>query len=339
MKQTIELIAAEIGAGAQITGCRLGPQALIDSGVADMLRLGGREVVLAEKLRDDMHAETDVNAHDAHLLHDPMPHALSGATRKLDAVQTFVPRLADAVRTAQQRGRFPLVLGGDHSCAVGTWSGVADAHRSQGAIGLIWIDAHLDSHTPQTSESQAPHGMPLAALLGHGVPALTDLYGWRGKVSPRNVTIIGARSYESGEAALLKRLGVRVIRIDEVERRGLAHCIDEAIAIASDGTVGYGVSFDVDAIDPGDAPGVGSPAERGLGAATAIEAMTRFAVDDRLLGFELVEYNPERDDANLRTEAVCRALLRSVLGATVPLSEVRVVHAALDGCLGLPTAA
>lgn len=299
MKQTIELITAEMGAGAQITGCRLGPQALIDSGVVGMLRRAGRDVVLAEPLRDDHPQAT-----------------MSDTADKLDAVQAFVPQLADAVRAAQRRDRFTLVLGGDHSCAVGTWSGVADAHREHGTIGLIWIDAHLDSHTPETSESQAPHGMPLAALLGHGAPALTEVYGWRGKVLPHNVTVIGARSYESGEAALLKQLGVRVMRIDEVERRGLAACIDEAIAIATDGTIGYGVSFDVDVIDPDDAPGVGSPVERGLRTDVTFDAMTRFASDARVLGFELVEYNPALDDASRRTEAVCRALLRSALTST-----------------------
>lgn len=296
IQQTIELITADIGAGAQITGCRRGPAALIEAGIADALRRAGRQLIDGESVHDETVA-------------DPA----SGKSAKLAAVAAFSPRLAAVVRTATTAGRFPLVLGGDHSCAVGTWSGIADAYRSQGSIGLIWIDAHLDSHTPETSESQAPHGMPLAALLGHGAPALTDLYGWRAKLAPQHVVVVGARSYEDGEAQLLAQLGVRVIGIDEVKRRGLAACLEEAIAIVSTDTVGYGVTFDMDAIDPKEAPGVGSPAADGLVSAEVLAALPRFAADRHLLGFELVEYNPERDDAALRTAHLCQSLVTAAL--------------------------
>jgi arginase len=287
----LELVRASIGAGAQITGCRLGPETLLASGIASDLRAGGhgraRDVHLGAALVD-----THFLAHW---------DARQGATEpsKLEAVSAFAPGLAAVTADIVRRGAFPLVLGGDHSTAVGTWSGIADAYRVQygdaGRIGLIWIDAHLDSHTPETSESQAPHGMPLAALLGHGAPALTDVRGWRGKVRPENVAVVGVRSFEEGEAALLARLGVRVFGMEEVQARGLDACLEEAVDIAARGTVGYGVSFDVDAIDPQEAMAVGSPEAGGIAAHDAISAMPRFAHDARLIGFELVEYNPERD--------------------------------------------
>ncbi|MGI4861135.1 MAG: arginase [Janthinobacterium lividum] len=304
MKKRIEVVTAVIGAGAQVTGCRFGPDALIDAGVVGALRGAGRDAF-----------------HDAGrgAVRDVSGGADAGnagnAADKMAAVSAFMPRLADAVGGVVANGSFPLVLGGDHSCAIGTWSGIADAWRAAGRIGLIWIDAHLDSHTPQTSPSQAPHGMPLAALLGHGLPALTDLFDWRAKLLPEHVVVIGARSYEAGEAALLERIGVRVMTIDEVARRGLDACVAEAIRIASRGTCGYGVSFDLDAIDPLDVAAVGSPAERGIGAQTAVAALRGFAGDPRLLGFELVEYNPERDDAARRDAGICCALLTAALGS------------------------
>lgn len=329
--KAIELITAEMGVGAQITECRFGPGALLDAGLADMLRKNGRQVINGAWIRDDSHdAEDGAAIADAIIdpIVTPMVESIAallpghrdapaadpqGKHHKMQAVQALVPRLADAVRHVAVAGRFPVVLGGDHSCAVGSWSGVADAYRAQGRIGLIWIDAHLDSHTPETSESQAPHGMPLAALLGHGASALTDIYGWRGKLAPEHAVVVGARSYEDGEVRLLASLGVRVIGIEEVQKRGLADCIDEAIVIASNGTVGYGVSFDVDAIDPLEAPGVGSPVESGIEADAAIAAMRHFADDTRLLAFELVEYNPERDDAERRTAAICLSLVDAAL--------------------------
>lgn len=289
----LELVRASIGSGAQVIGCRLGPEALLASGIASDLRAGGhgraRDVHLGAALVD-----THFLAH-----RDARQDATEPS--KLEAVSAFAPGLAAVTADIVRRGAFPLVLGGDHSTAVGTWSGIADAYKAQhgdaGRIGLIWIDAHLDSHTPETSESQAPHGMPLAALLGYGAPALTDVRGWRGKVRPENVAVVGVRSFEEGEAALLARLGVRVFGMEEVQARGLDACLEEAVDIAARGTCGYGVSFDVDAIDPQDAMAVGSPEADGIAAHDAIAAMPRFAHDARLIGFELVEYNPERDGA------------------------------------------
>jgi arginase len=301
----IEWIAAEIGEGAQVIGCKHGPAVLraraMSAGVAlsDAWRVVGSDGALA-------------------------------AQGKMSVVTEFTPRLAQTVEAVLERGSFPVVIGGDHSCAVGTWSAIAHRHHAAGEIGLIWIDAHLDSHTPDTSESQAPHGMPLAALLGHGAAALTDLCGWRAKLRPEHVTVIGARSYEDGEHRLLTDLGVHVMTIEEVQARGMPACMAEAIERATRGTVGYGVTFDVDGLDPRDAPGVGSPVENGIRLQGALDALGMIAHDTRLLGFELVEYNPELDDEDGTTAQACEALLDAVLASPAPrASRLRLEDALL----------
>jgi arginase len=298
----IEWIAAEIGEGAQETGCKKGPAVLRKRSIET-----GRSV------------PTDWSVVISQPQPAPQAHSsereesrTEGAS-KLAVVTHFMPHLAHTLETVLARGSFPLVIGGDHSCAIGTWSAVAQAMRGRGEIGLIWIDAHLDSHTPDTSDSQAPHGMPLAALLGYGAAGLTHVYGWGAKLQPANVVVIGARSYEPDENELLNRLGVRVMAIEEVMSRGMAQCMAEAIAIVSRNTVGYGVTFDVDGLDPLDAPGVGSPVDNGIRLIAAVEALAQLAHDPRLLAFELVEYNPDLDDAAHTTATVCEALLDAVL--------------------------
>ncbi len=285
---SIEWIAAEIGEGAQVIGCKRGPA---------VLRVRGIESGASEA------DAWSVVASDGSLTRQG----------KMVVVKQFVPRLAHTVACTLDRGSFPVIVGGDHSCAVGTWSAIAQHYRTQGDIGLIWIDAHLDSHTPDTSESQAPHGMPLAVLLGQGAPALTELYGWSGKLRPENVVVIGARSYEEGENRLLSSLGVRVMTIDEVRARGMQACMAEAIEHVGRATVGYGITFDIDGLDPLDAPGVGSPVDNGIRLAAAVDALSLVAHDDRLLGFELVEYNPELDDEAATTASACESLLHAVL--------------------------
>jgi arginase len=293
--KTIELIAAEIGEGAQEMGCKDGPAALRTRGLSAALTRAGRTAIWGAVVQSD-----------AHRL----------AFGQMSVVAEFSPRLAQATQRAASLGNLPVILGGDHSCAVGTWSGIAQAHHARGDLGLIWIDAHLDSHTPDTSESGAPHGMPLAALLGHGPAGLADMYGWRGKFKPEHVVVIGARSFEAGEIALLQALDVRVMDIHEVQRRGFAACMAEAIDLVGQDTVGYGVTFDIDALDPQDAPGVGSPVENGVRLAQAVQGLAMTAGDPRLVGFELVEYNPLLDDAQGTTAQACEALLQATLVAT-----------------------
>ncbi|MFN3544659.1 MAG: arginase [Thiobacillus sp.] len=229
----------------------------------------------------------------------------------LRAVATLGEALAREVETILQAGNFPLVVGGDHSCAIGTWSGVHRALADKGALGLIWVDAHMDSHTFATTPSGHIHGMPLAALLGHGEAALTSIEGPAPKLLPAHVCLIGVRSFEAGEAALLQRLGVRVFVMDEVRRRGIAAVFDEALAIVKTGTAGYGVSIDLDALDPDDAPGTGTPVPGGLRRAELAAALARVADDPAFVAMEIVEYNP-RLDRGQATAEVAGALVDAI---------------------------
>lgn len=285
----VELIGAVIGEGAPDRRTRAGPASLRAWGLGQRLQERGRAVRWGPDVASDLN---------------------SLASGPLAVVAEFSVRLAARVLASIESQRLPVVIGGDHSCAVGTWSGAVaalrrrpppadpeerDRWRGGPRLGLVWIDAHLDAHTPETSESQMPHGMPLAALLGHGPEALTRVALPGAKLQPADVVLIGCRSWESGEADLLARRGVRVIDSDEVSRRGFAACLSEAIDQVRDGTAAWGLSLDLDALDPADAPGTGTPVERGLRLTEVTEALHGLAWDPRLLACELVEYNPELD--------------------------------------------
>jgi arginase len=292
----IELIGAEIGEGASDQGCRAGPRALQRFGLAE--RMGVRWA-------DIVSSDSALRARGALVL-----------------AHEFSLRLAASVRQAMLRGSLPLVVGGDHSCAVGTWSAAAEVLRPRGRIGLVWVDAHLDSHTPQTSDTKALHGMPLAALMGFGPPELTAIGATLRKIDPRDVVIVGARSYEAGEAALVERLGVRVMHMDEVRARGFAACLGEAVALATANTAAWGLSFDLDALDPADAPGTGTPVPGGIALQEAVAATAMLARDPRLVAAEIVEYNPFRDPGR-RTAAAVVAIAAALRGTDKALAKPR----------------
>ena len=237
--------------------------------------------------------------HDTPLQHVEWDAILRVPRRERDpplhAVAALGTRLAAEVERVLGSGHFPLVVGGDHSCAIGTWSGAHRVLAPKGPLGLIWIDAHMDSHTFATTPSGQIHGMPLAVLLGHGDAALTSIGGAEAKLLPAHVCLIGVRSYEAGEAALLQRLGVRVFDMAEIRRRGLDEVFDEALAIVRRGTAGFGVSVDLDALDPDEAPGVGSAVPDGLRGAELAAALSRLRDDPAFVAMEIVEYNPRRD--------------------------------------------
>ena len=235
------------------------------------------------------------------------PPLLPQAGPRLESLGRLCRSLARRVERTMTSGALPLVIGGDHAIAAGTWRGVG---RALGAPpGLIWLDAHLDAHTPASTPSGNPHGMPLAALLGQGAPELTGVPG--PALDPAHVCVIGARSFEASEPALLDHLGVRVFTMAEIGRRGLGLVFAEALAIAGAGGRAFGLSIDVDVLNPDEAPGVETPVRGGLAAA---ELLPLFAGLGRLAGccaIELVEYDPGRDRDG-RTAAVVLALVRSL---------------------------
>ena len=294
LHRSIRILGAATGRGAGDVGCQSGPEALRRGGFVSRLAQRGLDASWEATLRIAPHGDT------------------------LPAVRDLSTRLSRRVHGLLARGGTPLVLGGDHSCAIGTWTGVAAATRPRGALGLIWIDAHMDAHLPHTSPSGNLHGMPLACLLGHGEEALVSVAG-SAALRPEHVCLVGVRSFESGEAELLARLGVRVIFMDEVRRRGLADAMQEAHAIATHGTAGFGVTFDLDALDPEDAPGVGTPEASGIRQHELVPELAPLGADRRLMALEIAEYNPLRDQAG-RTAAVVEAVALAVLG--VPAARI-----------------
>jgi arginase len=281
------VVAVSCGAGAPYHGCEDGPAAFRrhwDRHAASLER--GRliwELTPKEPARAD---ETTI--------------ALIARTNRW---------LAETTRRMAQSGTFFVVIGGDHSCAIGTWNGASAGLREP--LGLIWIDAHMDMHVPETTPSGAINGMPLAALLGHGLPQLTVLS--RGAIPPDRICLIGARSYEREEVAFAARHGIRVIDMNEISRRGLDEVCAEARTIADSGAAGYGVSIDLDVFDPADAPGVGSPEAGGIRAGDFLPAWADLTSRPRCVGIEIVEYNPHRDRAD-RTARLMSGLVAAAVG-------------------------
>jgi len=207
------------------------------------------------------------------------------------------------------RGNKFISVGGDHTGAIGTWSGAASALNQ---LGLIWVDAHLDSHTPETSRSNNIHGMPLATLLGYGDPKLTQLLTEQPKIHPENLCLIGIRSYEPEELALLEKLNVRIYFMEEIKQRGFDVIWEEALTRVQKNTAAFGISVDVDAIDPNEAPGTGAPEPNGLHAPDIIANLKKIPHTAKWCGLEISEFNPSLDVDNI-TLQICLDLINSFI--------------------------
>jgi arginase len=206
---------------------------------------------------------------------------------------------AELVLKTLEAGKVPMVLGGDHSVAAGTVAGVAEFYRRQNQkIGLIWIDAHSDMNTPETSPSGNVHGMPLAALMGLGPAELGNIFNFSPKVRPENCVLVGIRDVDAHEKENIRRAGVEVFTMRDIDERGMRAVMEEALRMAGRGTAGYHVSLDMDWIDPEDAPGVGTPVWGGATYREAHLAMEIIADHGHMLSFEIVEVNPVIDEHN-----------------------------------------
>lgn len=301
MVRHIEVIGAAWGLGGADPGCAEAPVVLAP--------------LLAERLRRC----------GAVSLPGPMLRPAATERRKQLAVSKLCGLLASAVADALRQGRLPCVIGGDHSCAGGTWTGVA--RTLQGELGLVWVDAHMDSHTPGTSHTGRLHGMPLAWLLGQDDDPLYGLAA--GVIDPRRLALVGVRSFEPEEAARLDRLGVRVFHIEEVQERGVDEVFAEALSIATVGTAGFGISVDLDVVSPADAPGVGTPVPGGLTGAQLAGALARIGGRPDLLAVELVEYLPRLDQDGRSAQVAIDALAAALCG---PRKDADVVaHAVQRG--------
>jgi len=226
--------------------------------------------------------------------------------------------LAEITERSLSEGYFPLVLGGDHSIAVGSCSGVSNFFRADSKrVGYLWLDAHGDMNTPESSPSGNIHGMPLAAIIGYGPPELVEMFGYKPKVEPRNVCLVGVRDLDPKERRLIKESGVHVFTMRDIDERGMRDVMSEALRFVTDDTDGVAVSLDLDFIDPDDAPGVGTPVRGGATYREAHLAMEMIADSEAMVSLEVVEINPVIDTHNqtalLGVEMVLSGLGKKIL--------------------------
>ena len=298
----IAVIGAPLDLGAGRRGVDMGPSAIRVAHLDDRLAALGYEVHDLGNVEVDQAESRPVGRENARYLHE---------------ITATCRRLAKSVEGALAKGQFPLVLGGDHSVAAGTVAGVAKHfRRSKERIGLIWVDAHADMNTPDTSPSGNVHGMPLASCIGMGPDELVKLAGFSPKVRPENVALVGIRDVDQLEKPHIKASGVRAFTMREIDERGLLHVMNEAIRIASDGTAGFHLSFDMDGVDPDEAPGVGTPVRGGITYREAHLALELVCDSRRMLSLEVVEVNPVLDVAN-RTAELAVELMLSAMGKRI----------------------
>jgi arginase len=208
---------------------------------------------------------------------------------------------------------FPVTIGGDHSIAMGTWHGVTSTLKARGKFGLLWVDAHMDAHTLASSESGNIHGMPLSYLLGRGDGVLADFLGDEPLLSPAYTALLGVRSFEKPEKELLEQLGVRIYFMEEIIERGFEVCFKEALTLVKEAPAGYGITIDIDAIDPEEAPGTGVKEAGGLHAGELCNALQEVQGDAALKALEIAEFNPAMDEGN-KTYQIIYQMIESVAG-------------------------
>jgi arginase len=300
----IRVIGVPLDMGASRRGVDMGPSAMRVAGLEARLEALGHHVIDGGNIRVEI-AETQTSGNKS--------------ARYLKEITETCTRTAEAVIETLEEGMTPLLLGGDHSLAAGSVSGVAEFYRRQGhKIGVLWIDAHSDINTPDTSPSGNVHGMPLAALLGLGPEPLGNIFGYSPKIAAENTVLIGVRDIDAAERENIRRAGVaEVYTMRDIDERGMRTVMEEALRAAGRGTAGYHVSLDMDWIDPEDAPGVGTPVRGGATYREAHLAMEIIADHGRLLSFEIVEVNPVIDEhnrtADLAVELACSAFGKKIL--------------------------
>jgi arginase len=302
MMNPLTIIGVPLDLGSGRRGVDMGPSAVR---VAD---LNGRLASLGYQVVD----AGDVPVSIAETLHYGDSHS-----KFLKEILQACEHLARLVGESLGKGQLPIVLGGDHSIAIGTLAGVSKHFQAQQeTVGLIWFDAHADFNTPQSSPSGNVHGMPLAASVGVGPERLTRFYGIDPKIKPQNAVLVGVRDIDTQEKELLATSAVRVFTMRDIDERGMRSVVEEAIRIASLHTAGLAVSWDMDFLDPAFAPGVGTPVKGGASYREAHLAMEMIADTNRLVSLELVEVNPVLDHMNT-TAALGVELIQSALGKKI----------------------
>jgi arginase len=300
--KTVSILGVPLSFGQSMAGVDMGPSAMRVAGLAQGIAKLGYEVNDVGDVRVERSRS----------------YPREGETLKhITEVHTACSQLAAQVEQIVDAGEFPITIGGDHSIAIGSLSGVAKAYRKRNkTLGLIYFDAHADMNTPATTPSGNIHGMPLAVLLGYGAPELENIGGFSPKFDPALCAHVGARDTDPGERDLIRETGIRFFTMREIDERGLGACVDDAIAIAGQGSGGFAVTFDVDALDPGDAPGSGTLVRGGLSYREAHLAMEKIADSGQMRSLEVVEINTTLD-VNNRTAQLGVELILSALGKTI----------------------
>jgi len=298
----IKIIGVPLDLGASRRGTDMGPSALRIAGLGAALRAMGYEVGREEDIPAPAMETRSVE--DSKARYKPQ-------------ILDICTQLANEVLQRLEKKEFPLVIGGDHSIAMGTVAGVAAYHRARGeTIGLIWFDAHGDMNIPGVSPSGNIHGMPLAHLLGRGDEDLKNILGFSPKVNPENVALIGIRDIDAGERKIIRESGITAYTMREIDERGMAAVAAEALEVVNAGTAGFHISFDVDGCDPSVIPGSGTLVPGGVNYREAHLLLEYCADNGSLLSMEVVELNPFIDDGNVSAERTLQLIL-SALGKSI----------------------
>lgn len=298
----VQIVGVPMDLGAGRRGVDMGPSAIRLAGVSQQLRELGYDVLDA--------GDVAVPSPEAR---DPGPDRC----RYLNEIYHVCNRLRMRVARILEAGAIPVVLGGDHSIAIGTVAGIAEHHRARGEeIGLIWVDAHADMNTPDSSPTGNVHGMPLAVLLGMGHERLVQMGGFAPKIRRENVCLIGIRNLDESEKRIVRASGIHAYTMREIDERGMQAVMAEALGHAQQGTVGFHLSFDLDGMDPNDVPGVGTPVRGGIDWREANLLMEMAADTGKLLGLEITELNPIMDVRN-QSGTVAVDLIASAFGKSI----------------------
>ena len=300
--KTIRIIGVPMDLGASRRGTDMGPSALRIVGLGAAIRDMGYTLAVEEDIVVPAMETRSIEDSEARF----KPQILSVCTE-----------LAGRVKEIMEDGDFPLVIGGDHSIAMGTVSGTAAHYRERGEeMGLIWFDAHGDMNTPGASPSGNIHGMPLAHLLGLGDPDLSGIGGFSPKLNPEKVALIGIRDIDAGERRIIRESGINVFTMRDIDEQGMARVARQTMEIVTDGTSGFHVSFDVDGCDPSVIPGSGTLVPGGVRFREA-HLLLEYCADSRqMTSMEVVELNPFLDQGNVSAERTLHLIL-SALGKSI----------------------
>ena len=298
MKKEISVIGVPMWLGQTRYGTNLGPNAIRSAGLIDHLKNISPNVIDEGNIRIGITGQIQRNGENI---------------KNLKTVAAANDKLATKVSLVMEKNRFPLILGGDHSIAIGSLAGAAQHCKT---LGVIWYDAHADINTPETSPSGNIHGMPLAASIGLGHPALVNVAGYKGKIKPENIVFIGARDLDDGEKQLIAEKNIKIYSAEAVKNKGITLVIKEALEYLAKHCDGIHLSFDLDGIDPQNAPGVGTPVAGGISYADSLYALQLLFNSNKITSAEFVEVNPLLDKDNITAQLTVH-LIGALFGETL----------------------